>query len=53
MPFKSEAQRRVMYAKEARGEVAKGTCARWEAKTPPIKLPQKAKPKARVRKAKA
>lgn len=34
MPFKSDAQRKWMYAAEARGEVPKGTAERWQAHTP-------------------
>jgi len=37
MPFKSEAQRRMMYAEHP--AIAK----RWEAETPPGKLPEKVK----------
>lgn len=40
MPFKSEAQRRWMYAAEARGEVPKGTAARWEKETSAKDLPE-------------
>lgn len=42
MPFKSKAQRRWMYAAEARGEVPKGTAKTWEEHTPKDKpLPEK------------
>lgn len=42
MPFKSEAQRRWMYAAEARGEVPSGTAERWQAHTPKgKKLPKR------------
>jgi hypothetical protein len=41
MPFKSKAQRRFMYAAEARGEVPKGTAARWQKETDKKKLPEK------------
>ena len=42
MPFKSKAQRRFFYAAEARGELPKGTAARWEEETPKgKKLPEK------------
>lgn len=34
MPFKSEAQRRFMYAAEARGDVPEGTAEKWSAETP-------------------
>lgn len=37
MPFKSEAQRRFFHAAEARGELPKGTAARWEDETPKAK----------------
>lgn len=41
MPFKSKAQRRFFYAAEARGELPKGTAARWEEETPKgKKLPE-------------
>lgn len=43
MPFKSKAQRRLMYAKESRGEVPKGTAAEWESHTNDSKLPEKVK----------
>lgn len=43
MPFKSEAQRRLFYAKEKRGELPKGTTARWEEHTPDKKLPEHVK----------
>lgn len=29
MPFKSKAQERLFFAKEARGELPKGTAKRW------------------------
>lgn len=50
MPFKSEAQRRWMYAAEARKEVPPGTAERWEHHTPAKKLPPRAgeKPKPTV-----
>lgn len=42
MPFKSQAQRRWMYAAEARGEVPEGTAERWQAHTPKKKkLPER------------
>ena len=42
MPFKSEAQRRLFYAKEKRGELPKGTAKKWEKHTPKgKKLPEK------------
>ena len=43
MPFKSEAQRRLFYAKEAKGEVKKGTAARWQRHTTGKKLPKRKK----------
>ena len=44
MPFKSQAQRRFMYAAEARGDVDPGTAERWAKETKDIKhLPEKAK----------
>lgn len=57
MPFKSEAQRRFMYAAEARGDVAKGTAARWAKHTKDKDLPEYASEKderklRRLRKAK-
>jgi hypothetical protein len=46
MPFKSEAQRRKLYALEAEGKLKKGTCEKWEAETPKgIKLPERLTPK--------
>lgn len=42
MPFKSKAQRRFMYAAEARGDVPEGTARRWEKHTPKNKeLPER------------
>lgn len=42
MPYKSQAQRRFMYAAEARGEVPKGTADRWSKETKNIKsLPER------------
>lgn len=43
MPFKSKAQRRFMYAAEARGDVPGGTAARWEAHTKDKNLPERVK----------
>ena len=44
MPFKSQAQRRLFYAKARRGEISQATVDRWEAHTPKgKKLPEKAK----------
>jgi len=46
MPFKSDAQRRFMFAAQERGELPKGTAERWAKHTPNIKnLPEKAKRK--------
>lgn len=33
MPFKSQAQRRFFHAAESRGDMPKGTAARWEGHT--------------------
>lgn len=42
MPFKSQQQRKFMFAAEKRGEVSRGTAERWAAHTPNIKkLPKK------------
>ncbi len=41
MPFRSAAQRRFMFAAEARGEVPKGTARRWQKETGKIKLPER------------
>lgn len=44
-PFRSKAQRRKFYAMEARGEIPKGTSARWERHTPKsIWLPERVNP---------
>jgi hypothetical protein len=40
MPFKSQAQRGFMHAAESRGQVPKGTAAKWESHTKRKKLPQ-------------
>lgn len=46
MPFKSEAQRKFMFAEEARGGLSKGTAERWAHETPNIKnLPKRVKSK--------
>lgn len=42
MPFKSEAQRRWMYAAEARGDVPKGTAKKWQEHTRPPHLTKEA-----------
>lgn len=47
MPFKSEAQRRWMYAAEARREVAKGTAKRWERETRDKDLPERVSKKGK------
>lgn len=43
MPFSSKAQRRFMYAAEARGDVPKGTASRWEKHTKNKNLPEHVK----------
>lgn len=43
MPFKSQAQRRLFYAKARRGEISKKTVKEWEAHTPKSKLPERVK----------
>lgn len=44
MPFKSQAQRRFMFAAEDRGDVEPGTARRWAKETKDIKhLPEKVK----------
>lgn len=44
MPFKSEAQRRLFYAKAERGEIPKKTVKEWEEETPKNKkLPERVK----------
>ena len=44
MPFKSDAQRKYMFAAEARGEIKKGTAKRWAKHTRNIKgLPEHVK----------
>lgn len=45
MPFKSDAQRRLFYAKMGRGEISKKTVKKWEDETPKKKLPRYAKKK--------
>jgi len=41
-PFKSEAQRRLFYAKASRGEISKATVKKWEGHTPKDKkLPER------------
>jgi hypothetical protein len=42
MPFKSKAQQKLFFAKEARGELPKGKAEEWAKETPNIKnLPEK------------
>jgi hypothetical protein len=48
MPFKSEAQRKFMYAAEERGDLPKGTAARWEEHTIKKDLPDKVNKKANL-----
>lgn len=44
MPFKSKAQEKLFFAKEARGELPKGTAEEWAHETPSIKkLPEHVK----------
>lgn len=51
MPFKSKSQQRMMFAKEAAGEVAKGTAHRWAHETKDMKrLPEKKRKSKRGRK---
>ncbi len=51
-PFVSQAQRKWMFAAEARGEVKKGTAERWAKHTPKIKsLPKKVVMKKSIKKA--
>jgi hypothetical protein len=45
MPFKSEAQRRWMFAAEDRGEVPEGTAQRWAKHTKGKDLPEYAEDK--------
>ena len=46
MPYKSQAQRRFMYAAEERGDVEEGTASRWSKETKDIKgLPERVKAK--------
>lgn len=40
MPYKSDSQRRLFFAKEARGEMPEGTAERWQAETGKKKLPE-------------
>jgi len=43
MPFKSQAQRRLFYAKASKGEIPESTVKRWEEHTPKKKLPEHVK----------
>jgi hypothetical protein len=43
MPFKSEAQRRLFWAKVGRGEISRGTAEEWESATPKGRLPEHVK----------
>ena len=50
MPYKSKAQQRLFFAKEARGELPRGTARRWAHETKNLKkLPQRKKHKKRAR----
>lgn len=50
MPFVSQKQRALFHAKEKRGEIKKGTTARWERETPKgKKLPKRVKHRAKGR----
>ncbi len=49
MPFKSEAQRRLFYAKAKSGEISKATVKRWEKETPDKKLPERLGKEAALR----
>ena len=43
MPFKSKAQQGLFFAKEAKGELPKGTAEKWASETDFSKLPEKVK----------
>jgi len=43
MPFKSQAQRKLFYAKAARGEMSRKTVKEWEQETGDRRLPKKVK----------
>ena len=44
MPFKSRSQMRMMFAKESRGEVKRGTARKWAHETPNRRcLPERVK----------
>ena len=48
MPFKSEAQRRLFYAKARRGEMSPATIKKWEKHTPDKKLQERVKTAAAI-----
>jgi len=52
MPYQSKSQQRLFFAKEARGDMPKGTARRWARHTPGMKnLPErKGRTRAVVRK---
>ena len=42
MPFRSKAQQRLMFAKESRGELKRGTARKWAHETPNMRrLPER------------
>lgn len=46
MPYKSKSQMRAFFAKEARGELKKGTARKWAHETPNLRrLPERVKRK--------
>ena len=48
MPYRSKKQMRFFFAKEARGELPKGTAEEWAHKTPSIKkLPEQVRNRRR------
>lgn len=47
MPFKSQAQRRLFYAKAKRGEISQGTLHEWTEASSGRRLPERVKPKPR------
>lgn len=49
MPFQSQAQRRLFYAKERSGEMKPGTAARWQAETGKKHLPERKKKRKKAR----
>jgi hypothetical protein len=50
MPYKSKAQQRLFFAKEARGELPKGTAKKWAHETKNIKALPNRKKKRKKRK---